>query len=115
MKPPKNTKEVRDLIGIFNYYRYMWDKLSHLLHPLTALMPHKVKFKCTGVEQKRFDDNKPDICQDKLLAVPDFNTHFIIRADIRDYHLGALMSYNRKPISFYSHKLTGPQTQYTVT
>ena len=44
MKPPKNTKEVRVFIGIFNYYRDMWYKRSHLIHPLTALTSHKVKF-----------------------------------------------------------------------
>ena len=88
--------------------------LSHLLPPLTALTSHKVKFKWTGVEQKSFDDNKRDICQDNLLAYPNFNENFIIRADARYYHLGALMSYNIKPIDFYSHKLTGTQTQYTL-
>ena len=115
MKPPKNTKEVREFIGIFNYYRYMWAKRSHLLHPLTALTSHKVKSKLTDKEHKMFDDNQCDVSQDTLLAYPDFNERFIIRADARDYHLGALISYNRKPISFYSHKLTRPQTQYTVT
>ena len=62
-----------------------------------------------------FDDNYCDVCQDNLLAYPYFNERSIIRADTRYYHLGALISYNSKPIAFYSHKLTGLQTQYTVT
>ena len=73
MNPPKNTKEVREFISIFKYYRYMWAKRSHLLHPLTALTSHKVKFKWTGVEQKMFDDNKHDVFQDNVLAYQDFN------------------------------------------
>ena len=50
MKLPKNTKEVHAFIGIVNYYRDMWAKRSHLLHPLTTLTSHKVKFKCTDLE-----------------------------------------------------------------
>ena len=37
MTPPNNTKEVRALIGVVNYYRGVWARQSHLLHPLTAL------------------------------------------------------------------------------
>ena len=85
MSPPKNTKEVRDIIGIFNYYRYVWDKRSHILHPLTALTSYKVKFKCIGVEHKMFDDNQCDVSQDTLLAYLYFNERFIIREDAIDY------------------------------
>ena len=35
--------------------------------------------------------------------------------DARDYQLGEVISQEDKPIYFYSHNLTGPQTQYTVT
>ena len=81
---PKNTKEVRAFIDIFNYYRYMWAKRSHLLHPLTALTSHKVKCKRTDMEQKIFDDNKCGVSQDTLLAYLDFIERFIICTDARD-------------------------------
>ena len=50
MTPPINQKQVRSFIGLVNYYRDMWGKLSHLLQPLTALTSKKVKFKWTSVE-----------------------------------------------------------------
>ena len=50
MKPPKNTKQVCAFIGIVNYYRDMWAKQSHLLHHLTSLISHKVRFKWTDLE-----------------------------------------------------------------
>ena len=115
MKPPKNTKEVHTFIGIVNYYRDMWSKRSHLLNTLTALTSHKVKFKWTDLEQKAFDDIKRAVSQDTLLLYPDFNQRFDIHTYVRNYHLGAVISQNGKPIPFYSRKLTGPQTRYTVT
>ena len=106
MKPPKNTKYVRYFIGIVNYYRDMWAKRSHLLHPLTALTLHKVRFKCTDLEQKLFDDIKRAVSQDTLLAYPEFNKRFDIHTDANNCQLGTVIRQNRKPITFYSGKLT---------
>ena len=115
MTTPKNTKEVRAFICIVNYYRDMWSKRSHLLHPSTALTSHKVKFEWTDVEQKVFDDIKHAVSQDTLLVYPNFNKLFDIHMDAIDYQLGAVISQNRKAIAFYSRKLTGPKTRYIVT
>ena len=114
MKPPNNTNEVHAFIVIVHYYRDMWSKQSHLLHPLTALTSQKVRFVWTDLEQKAFDDIKHAVSQDKLLVYPDFNRHFDIRTDARYYQLGALISQSNKPIAFYSRKLTGTQTRYTL-
>ena len=54
MTPPKNKKQVRALIDVINYYRDMWDKRSHILHPLMALTSPKVRFKWISVEEKSF-------------------------------------------------------------
>ena len=54
MIPPKNKWPVCEFIGLVNYYRDMWDRRSHLLQPLTALTPYKVKFICTYIKQKAF-------------------------------------------------------------
>ena len=115
MKPPKNTKEVREFIWIVNYYRDIWAKRSHILHPLTALTSNKVKFKCTELEQKAFEDIKRAVSQDTLLVYPDFNQRFDIHTDASDYQLGSVISQNVKKIAFYSRKITGLKTMYTVT
>ena len=106
---------MRAVIGIVNYYRDMWAKRTHLLHPLTALTSHKVRFKCTDLEQKLFDYIKRAVSQDILLVYPYFNERFDIHTDAINYELGAAISHNGKTIAFYSRKLTGPQIRYTVT
>ena len=115
MKPPNKTKEVRAFMGIVNYYRDMWTRRSHLLHPLTALASNKVKFKWADVEQKAFDDIKRAIAQDILLVYLYFNKSFDTHTEASNYQLGAVISQNGKPIDFCSCKLTGLKTRYTVT
>ena len=77
MAPPNNKKEMCLFIGIVNYYRDVWDRRSHLIHPLTSLTSNKVKLKCTDVEQKVFDYIKCSFAQDTLLAYPYFNRRLI--------------------------------------
>ena len=115
MTPPKNTNKVREFIGIVKYYRDIWAKGSHLIHPLTALTSHKITFKWTDVEQKVFDDINSAVYQDTLLAYTDFNKRFDIHKYPRNYYLGAVLIQNGKPIDLYRRKLTGPQKRYTLT
>ena len=67
------------------------------------------------MEQKSFYDIKRAINQDNLSEYPYFNKVFDIHTYARDYQLGAMIIQDYKPIDFYSRKLTGPQTRYTVT
>ena len=93
----------------------MWAKMSHLIHPLTALTSNKVNFKWTDVEQKAFDKIKGIVDCGTLLSYPDFNKRFNIHTDAIYYQIGEVISQYGKPIEFYSRKLTGPQTRYAVT
>ena len=106
MTPPKNTKQVWAFVGIMNYYRYIWARQSHLLHPLTALTLPKVEFKWTDVEGKEFDEIKRTVAHDTLLAYPDINKRFEIHTYASNQHLGALIIQEVKPIAFYRRKLT---------
>ena len=74
-----------------------------------------MKFKWTDLEYKYFEDIKRAVSQDTSLVYLDFNQIFDIHTDARNYQLGAVISHNSKTIAFYSRKLTGLQTQYTVT
>ena len=52
IQPPKTRKQLRRFIGMSNYYRYMWQKRSHMLTPLTALLRKGARFKWTDEAQK---------------------------------------------------------------
>ena len=49
----------------------MWSKRSYLIHPLTEITSHKVKFKWSELEQQAFDAIKHAVYQENLLAYTD--------------------------------------------
>ena len=70
MKPPIIQKQVRALIGLVNYYRDMWSRRSHLLHPLNALTSKKVNFEWTDMEKKLFYGIKHDVAYAPPISIP---------------------------------------------
>ena len=70
---PKNRKQLRQFIGMIQFYRDMWQKRSELLAPLTALTSKNVKYDWKDEHQKCFDAIKCVIGRELLLAYPDFN------------------------------------------
>ena len=52
---PKNRKNVRQFIGMINFYRDMWQNCSELLASLTALTSKNVKYEWKDKHQHCFD------------------------------------------------------------
>ena len=115
MKAPKTRKELRQFIGIVNYYRDMWFRRSDLLAAWISLTSSKVKFEWLSTHQQAFDKIKKVIRTEVLLSYPDFNKPFQIYADASDHQLGAVIMQDEKPIVFYSRKLNTAQRRYTTT
>ena len=78
---PKTCKKLCQFISMINFYRYMWQKRSGLLAPLTALTSKNVKYDWKDKHQKCFGDIKRVIGREVLLAYPDFNAPFEIHTD----------------------------------
>jgi hypothetical protein len=62
-----------------------------------------------------FDNMKRIMARETILAYPDFNKPFEIHTDASATQLGASISQDGKPITFYSRKLNPAQTRYTMT
>jgi hypothetical protein len=117
IKAPKTRKELRQFIGIVNYYRDMWFSRSELLAPLTSLTSSKVKFEWHSSHQQTFDKIKKVTGTEVLLCYPDFNKPvlFHLYTYASDHQLGAVIIQDKKPIAFYSRKLNTAQKWYTTT
>jgi len=68
IKAPKTRKELRQFIGMANYYRDMWFRRSELLAPLTNLTSSKVKFEWLSSHRQAFDKIKKIIESEVLLS-----------------------------------------------
>ena len=65
---PKTPKQLRQFIGMINFYRDMWQKRSEILAPLTALTSKSVKYDWKDEHKKCFDAIKHVIGRELLLA-----------------------------------------------
>jgi hypothetical protein len=58
---------------------------------------------------------KKTIAKEVVLAYPDFAKPFDIYTDASTKQLGAVITQDNRPIAFFSWKLSGAQSKYTVT
>jgi transposase InsO family protein len=114
LKAPTNRKQLRRIVGMINYYRYMWKRRSHLLAPLTALLSTKEKFIWTADCQTAFDELKTAITSEVMLTFPDYTKPFHLFTDASDYQIGAVLTQEDRPIAFFSRKLNSAQQKYGV-
>ena len=83
---------------MINFYRDMWQNISELLAPLTALTPKNAKYDCKDEHQNCFDDIKRVIGRELLLAYLDFNSPSEIHADASEIQIGAVISQKSIPL-----------------
>jgi len=114
LKAPTNLKQLRRIVGMINYYRYMWKRRSHLLAPLTTLLSTKAKFHWTTECQTAFDKLKEAISTEVMLTFPDYTKPFHLFTDASDYQIGAVLTQEDRPIAFFSRKLNPAQRHYGV-
>ncbi len=62
-----------------------------------------------------FDNIKAAIATETVLAYPDFSKPFEIYMDASSTQLGAMITQDNRPISFFSRKLSKMQQKYSVT
>jgi hypothetical protein len=62
-----------------------------------------------------FDNVKSTITKEVVLAYPDFTKPFEIYTNASTKQLGAVITQENRPIAFFSRKLSGAQSKYTVT
>lgn len=106
MTPPKNIKELRGFVGCINFIKNHIPKQVDLIRPLTQMTRKGVTFWWGAEQQQAFEKTKAAVLEAVMLTYPDATKPFILYMDASDY---------AKAISCFSHKLTLPQLNYTIT
>jgi hypothetical protein len=115
MERPKNKKELRQFIGMVNYYRYMWKKQSHVLVPLDTLAGKNSKFEWKEEHYTTaFNEMKAIVSKETLLSFPEYSQRFELYVDASDKQLSAVLMQGKKVLAFFLKKLTEMMKKYGV-
>jgi hypothetical protein len=68
-----------------------------------------------SIHQTAFDNVKKTIAKEVVLAYPDFTKPFDIYTNASAKQLGVVITQDNRPVAFFSWKLSGAQSKYTVT
>ncbi len=116
----KNVHDLRQFLGLANYYRRFVRGFSRIAEPLYQLTRKTAKgFQWTSQCQTAFEELKTILVNPPNLAYPDFSKPFILHTDASAFAIGGVLSqeHNGKEcvISYWSRQLNKAERKYSTT
>ena len=118
---PTTVKEVKNFLGLVNYYRRHLKNLAIVACPLTALTRKGiVKLEWTKEYEEAFQEVKQMLCTAPMLRLPDMNKEFFLSTDASARGFGALLEQEgddkRHYLVAYASRQTNPaESKYVPT
>ena len=115
---PKNTKELRQFLGLANYYRRFIANYAKIAGPLHKLLTKEKNFQWDLKCQHAFEDLKHRLVSPPILAFPDFGQEFILHTDASDTAIGGVLSQSQdgkeRVIAYWSRQLQKAERNYST-
>ncbi|GJX27297.1 putative reverse transcriptase domain-containing protein [Tanacetum coccineum] len=111
---PKSSTEIRQFLGLDEYYRRFIEGFSKIAKPMTKLTQKKVKFEWGDKQESAFQLLKQKLCSAPILALPEGSEDFIAYCDASKKGLGAVLIQREKVISYASRQLEIHEKNYTT-
>ena len=109
---PTSPSEVRSFHGFAQFYhRFIWN-FSLLAAPLTELLKATL-FEWSTSADHAFQQIKIALLSALVLHLPDFDKLFDVVTYASGLDVGAVLSQELHPVSFFSEKLSEPKTKYS--
>jgi hypothetical protein len=110
-------KEVRQFLGMVNWYRKFIPGFSEIARPLTDLTHDDHPWSWGEKEQTAFDTLKQKLSSADVLAHPDPSRQWIIHTDASEFAIAGVLSQQQadgtvRPVAYFSRKMSGAETKY---
>jgi len=112
IKEPKSPTEVQSLIGFLSYYRKFIPSFPSMISAIYNTLTTK-PFKWTEIANVELKKIKL-LLASSVLSHPDFSIPFEVFSDASENGIGGCINQNGKPVAFYSRKLIGAETRYSI-
>jgi hypothetical protein len=112
---PRNIFEVRSFHGLASFYR----KFIRNFSGISAVMMDTVKkrhksFHWIAEAEKSFNLLKWKITEQPVLVFPDFHKTFQVKFDASGFSIGAVLSQDNRPVTYFSEKLDEAKLKYST-
>ena len=117
---PRDVHDLRSLLGTFGFWRPYIPHFAMITAPLSQLLKHGIVWRWREeIEQAALDALKKSVLTAPVLMHPDVKNPFVVVTDASDYGIGASLEQSdhdgrRRPVAFFSHKLSDAERKYPV-
>ena len=115
---PQTTKQLRQFLGLCNYYNDFVPHLQVIAAPLHEVSG-KTKFQWDERKEKAFQELKRALGESTLLHLPDLRREFEVSTDASDFGLGCVLSQRDRagvdrPVSFASRAFSSSEKNWHI-
>nr|GFA48363.1 putative reverse transcriptase domain-containing protein [Tanacetum cinerariifolium] len=111
---PTTPTEVRQFLGLADYYRRFIKEFSLIIKPLTKLTQKNKPFIWGNDEEKAFQTLKRKLCSAPILSLPEGSEDFVVYCDASLKGFGAVLMQREKVIEYASRQLRKNEENYTT-
>ncbi|GKC16520.1 putative reverse transcriptase domain-containing protein, partial [Tanacetum coccineum] len=109
---PKTPTEIRQFLGLADYYQMFIEGVSKIAKPMTKLTQKSVKFDWSKKEEAAFQTLKQKLCSASILALPEGSKNFVVYCDASHKGLGAVLMQKERVIAYTSCQLKIHEKNY---
>ena len=126
MPAPKNTKEIKQFVGLTDYYRKFVPRFAGILRPLTTLTKKDKKIEWTPACQKSFNLLKETLCGEPVLKYADTSKSYTLYTDASKFGWAGVLTQSHTtvidgksittdhPVAFVSGLFRGSQLNWAT-